>query len=210
VSIYDPAKDLGFTVMNRGLPEYEILPADDTNGSAIALTLLRCVGWLSRSDLLTRRDHAGPGLATPGAQLLGQHKFHYAVQPHRGDWLQAGAQQQAQAFNHPLTGLNAATQPGLGLPDTVSLVEIEPGNLALSTIKPGEDGNGLVLRVWNPATVEIPAARFRFYRQPAQLSLVNLAEEVVLAELEPDAQGWYQLPVAGKRIVTLKADFHGN
>lgn len=210
VSIYDPVKNLGFTVMNRGLPEYEILPADDSNGSSIALTLLRCVGWLSRSDLLTRRDHAGPGLATPGAQLLGQHTFHYAIQPHRGDWLQAGAQQQAHAFNHPMTGLNAATQPGLGLPDTTSLVEIEPGSLALSTIKPGEDGNSLVLRVWNPATTDITAARFRFYRQPARLSLVNLGEDAILAELVPDEQGWYNLPVAGKRIITLKADFHGS
>jgi alpha-mannosidase len=210
VSIYDPAQDLGFSVMNRGLPEYEILPADDTNGSAIALTLLRCVGWLSRSDLLTRRDHAGPGLATPGAQLPGQHTFHYAVQPHRGGWLEAGAQQQAHAFNHPLTGLNAATQPGLGLPDTASLVEIEPATLVLSTIKPAEDGSGLVLRVWNPATVEIGAARFQFYRQPGRVCLVNLAEDAIVQELKPDEQGWYVLPVAGKRIVTLKADFQAN
>jgi hypothetical protein len=33
----------------------------------IALTLLRCVGWLSRDDLSTRRGHAGPYMATPGA-----------------------------------------------------------------------------------------------------------------------------------------------
>jgi alpha-mannosidase len=209
VSIYDAEKNLGFTVMNRGLPEYEILPADDTNGSAIALTLLRCVGWLSRSDLLTRRDHAGPGLATPDAQLLGQHKFYYAVQPHRGDWLEAEAQQQAHAFNHPLTGLNAAVQPGLGLPGTASLVEIEPGSLALSTIKPAEDGSGLVLRVWNPATTEIPAARFRFYRQPARVWQTNLAEDA-LGELTLGADGWYTLPIAAKRIITLKADFHGH
>ena len=208
VSIYDPEKNLGFTVMNRGLPEYEILPADETNGSAVAITLLRCVGWLSRADLLTRRDHAGPGLETPGAQLLGQHKFNYAIEPHRGNWLEAGAQQQAHAFNHPLTGLNAAVQPGLGLPATASLVEIEPGSLALSTIKPAEDGEGLVVRVWNPATTTIPAARFRFYRQPAHLWQTNLAEDT-LAEMNPDGEGWYTLPIAAKRIVTLKADFHG-
>jgi alpha-mannosidase len=169
---------------------------------------LRCVGWLSRNDLLTRRDHAGPGLETPGAQLPGQHKFNYAIEPHRGDWLEAGAQQQAHAFNHSLTGLNAAVQPGLGLPATASLVEIEPANLALSTIKPAEDGEGLVVRVWNPATTAIPAARFRFYRQPAHLWQTNLAEDT-LAELTADAEGWYNLPIAAKRIVTLKADFHG-
>ena len=39
----------------------------------LGLTLLRCVGWLSRDDLSTRYKHAGPGLETPGAQCLGLH-----------------------------------------------------------------------------------------------------------------------------------------
>src|SRR5207248_8569003 len=40
---------VGLGILNRGLPEYEIVP-DDAGGMAIALTLLRCVDWLSRSE----------------------------------------------------------------------------------------------------------------------------------------------------------------
>ena len=40
-------------------------------GGRAGLTLLRCVGWLSRGDLGTRRGHAGPELPVPGPQCLG-------------------------------------------------------------------------------------------------------------------------------------------
>ena len=73
----------GLAVFSRGLPEYEIL----RNGTAdIAVTLLRCVGSLSRGDLLTRPGHAGMDLPTPDAQCPGRHTFELAVRPHAGDW----------------------------------------------------------------------------------------------------------------------------
>ena len=64
---------IGLLVANRGLPEYEVIPGEE--GVTVALTLLRCVGWLSRDDMHCRRGHAGPGLPTPGAQCLGTHTF---------------------------------------------------------------------------------------------------------------------------------------
>ena len=53
------------TVLNRGLPEVELV-----DGRRVAMTLLRCVGWLSRSDYPERPIHAGPAEATPGAQEM--------------------------------------------------------------------------------------------------------------------------------------------
>ncbi len=207
VSIFDPALKLGLTVMNRGLSEYEIVPPAGEHGSAIAVTLLRCVGWLSRSDLSTRRDHAGPGLATPAAQLYGEHTFHYAIMPHKGDWLQAGAQQQAHAFNHPLTGLTTAVQADQPLPAEASFIQILPRAIALSTIKPSEDGRALIVRIWNPATRDIPEAKLHFYRRPARVALVNLAEDNVLEELSilPDDKVSFSLPA--KRIATVRVEF---
>src|SRR5258706_143253 len=83
----------GLAVLNRGLPEYELVPAAAaagiSPGSTVALTLLRCVDWLSLEDLAPRRGHAGPMLHTPEAQGLGKHVFEYALVPHAGDW-QAG------------------------------------------------------------------------------------------------------------------------
>jgi hypothetical protein len=57
-------------VLGRGLPEYEAIPTRD--GLDLALTLLRCIGWLSRDDLATRPGGAGPTIATPGAQCIGE------------------------------------------------------------------------------------------------------------------------------------------
>ena len=79
----------GLTIANTGLPEYEIL--DHGTGATIAVTLLRCVGWLSRSDISSRRGGAGPQLRTPGAQMLGRHEFDYSIIPHEGDWAAAEA-----------------------------------------------------------------------------------------------------------------------
>ena len=74
---------VGLLVANRGLPEYEVMPGkkNENGGVTVALTLLRCVGWLSRDDLHCRRGHAGPGLSTPGAQCPGRHTFEYALVP---------------------------------------------------------------------------------------------------------------------------------
>src|SRR3990172_94740 len=71
----------GFMLANRGLPEYEALPEPDGTVT-IALTLLRCVEWLSRQDLATRHGHAGPGMHTPGAQMQGRWKFQCSLIPH--------------------------------------------------------------------------------------------------------------------------------
>lgn len=61
------------TVINRGLPEVEL-----AYGNRLAITLLRCVGWLSRSDIPERPMHAGPGEETPGAQEMNkEYEFHY-------------------------------------------------------------------------------------------------------------------------------------
>ena len=73
----------GFMLANRGLPEYEAI--EEADGTiTIALTLLRCVEWLSRDDLSTRKGHAGPGMHTPGAQMQGRWKFQYSIDSARG------------------------------------------------------------------------------------------------------------------------------
>lgn len=208
VSVTNADRSLGLTVINRGLPEYELLPAkpDDNQGVAVALTLLRAVGWLSREDLSTRRGHAGPAMETPGAQEEGNQFYHYSLMPHKGDWLRSGAQAQAHAFNVPLEGITTAVQTGI-LPPQTSFVEVLPRALAFSTVKPAEDGQGLVIRLWNPAEREIPAAKVRFYRKPATLYISNLAETEQSQILEADPDGWFVFPAGAKKIITLRATF---
>ena len=88
-------------IANRGLPEVEV-----TSRHEIAITLLRCVGWLSRDDFSTRTGHAGPFLETPKAQMQGEWNFDYSIILNQGNF------QQAWSFDAPLrvvsTDLHAA------------------------------------------------------------------------------------------------------
>ncbi|MFX1503335.1 MAG: alpha-mannosidase, partial [Promethearchaeota archaeon] len=63
-----------FAILNKGLPEYEAKLEKD-NTITFAITLLRCVEWLSRDDFATRMSNAGPGFKTPEAQCVGKHRF---------------------------------------------------------------------------------------------------------------------------------------
>ena len=145
---------LGLAVLNRGLPEYEVIPdIAGENPIAIAITLLRCVEWLSRGDLSTRRGHAGPMEHTPEAQCLGHHEFDYALLPHAGTWLseEALVMREAQAFNTPISTRAIVTEQHSGsLPAQATFVAVEPRELVVSAVKRSNDGRGLVVRVYNP------------------------------------------------------------
>ena len=162
----------GFMLANRGLPEYEAI--EEADGTiTIALTLLRCIEWLSRDDLSTRRGHAGPGMHTPGAQMLGRWKFQYSLIPHEGGWETAFAE--AHRFLRPLRAVRTSRGDGT-LPESGSLVEIEPPEVILSALKLAEDGDGVVARVYNIASEPV-GARVRLLRPFERVERVDLNEE---------------------------------
>jgi hypothetical protein len=119
---------LGLALLHRGTPEYELL-----EGHELALTLLRCVGWLSRQDLRTRSGPAGPAIETPGAQLPGEHVLRLAVFPHAGDWATGGVPQAAEAFALPLRSTGLRGHPGAVAP-AGSALAIEPRTVQLSSL----------------------------------------------------------------------------
>jgi alpha-mannosidase len=138
----------GLAILNHGLAEYEIVSRE--GGDAVAVTLLRSVGWLSRGDLTTRNGHAGPMLATPGGQGLGVQTARYAIVPHAGDWQTEGAiLREAQAFEAPLRALPTEQRDG-DLPVSWSFVQVAPDAVAISAIKRAESGEGLIVRLCNP------------------------------------------------------------
>jgi hypothetical protein len=78
IRVEDDKSQAAITVINKGLPEVELV-----NGSRLAITLLRSVGWLSRSGIPERPEHAGPYYTTPGAQELGmKYIFEYCFISH--------------------------------------------------------------------------------------------------------------------------------
>lgn len=197
---------IGLTVANRGLPEVEVIAGPRPHTREIALTLLRCVGWLSRDDFSTRKGHAGPGYATPGAQMQGVWEFDYSVIPHPGDWRssqdgQPSPAHQAYAFQAPLRAMLARPHPGR-LPAFASLISCTPPAFSISAVKETEDGRGWIVRGYNldehPIAVRLACLGFA-----GKAWVSNLAERR-LAEISPSAQGVFELDLRGHEIATLR------
>jgi hypothetical protein len=153
----------GLTVVAPGLPEAELCAAPD--GAVLALTLVRAVGYLSRTDLVTRPMLAGPGILVPGAQCPGELRAKIALFA----GLDPAAARDAE------WGLCAALAGPVAdalWPEDVPLLAIAPRELLLSALKPAADGEGIVLRVLNPTTdpidgevtIGLPIAQASFVR----------------------------------------------
>jgi alpha-mannosidase len=190
----------GLLVANRGLPEIEIIP--DGEQTILALTLLRCVGWLSRDDLHSRQGNAGPSLPTPEAQCLGRHTFHYALIPY-SDGMAEQARAQAEAFRTPLRAVVAGLHPG-SLPPFASIVNIEPSTFVLTAIKQPEETStpGLLVRGVNMSAQPI-IVRLCPWRAFGQVARINLNEDFV-EPLLPEPDGSVIVRARPWEIVTVR------
>jgi mannosylglycerate hydrolase len=157
----------GIAILNRGLPEYEV-----TEEGTVYLTLLRCVGWLSRDDLVTRRGHAGPPYATPEAQCPGRHRFEFALLPYRGTWEEAQVWKEALSLAPPI-GQELAGPARGELPAAVGFLQVE--GLPLSAVKPAEEGEGIVVRLYNPTDHPVQG-QIRSFWPLRRVTLVGLDE----------------------------------
>lgn len=155
------------------MPEYEALKAG--GGVTLALTLLRCVGWLSRGDMFTRKGYTGPFIATPDAQCAGEHEFIYSVVTHKGSWLDAKAWKHAYSRNVPLLGINTAQSEGT-LPASMSFISVSPDNIIISALKKAEKDNSIIIRIFN-TTAHETTAEIKVYERITGAYILNLNEE---------------------------------
>ncbi len=189
----------GLLIANRGLPEVEVLQNEQGN-SEVALTLLRCVGWLSRGDFPERGGHAGPGMATPEAQMKGSWSFDYAVIPFAvTDRL--GAFGQAYAFQAPLCAVSASLHSA-ELHSRGTFLHVEPNDFVISAVKSTEDGNGWIARGYNLSsqTRTVTLRPLLAYRAAER---VDLAEKH-LQDLARNSAGEISFEAKGKEIVTIR------
>jgi len=150
-------KRRGVAVINKGLPEYEVIG----NKNTIALTLFRSVGWLARNDLLSRTGDAGPSIYTPEAQCLREMEFDYAVYFHKGNWPEGRVHQHADVFNSDCIVVKTDVHPGV-LPSKKGFLELNSSEDALkitaikrSEDKAEDDKKGLIVRCYNPINKKI-------------------------------------------------------
>jgi alpha-mannosidase len=186
----------GLLVANRGLPEVEVVPGDGP--TTVALTLLRCVGWLSRDDLHCRHGHAGPPLPTPGAQCLGVHEFDYALVPHAGDWQAAFSE--GYAFASPLRTVSTGPHKG-ELPVQTGIVTAEPASFVITAIKHAEAGRGWIVRGYSVAD-KVVSVRLRPWRRFSRAARLRL-DEKWLEDLTVGSDGQVEFAVRPREIVTV-------
>ncbi len=148
----------------EGVIEYEI-----SEERALAVTLLRCVGTISRERLATRPFNAGPDVPTPDAQMIGTTPF--ALGLYRGA---RRADPMATWERFALRLRQAPAAGGGSLPATGSLLEID-GAAALSSVRRRE--GAIEVRLWNPsadAAVEARVGERRVTLGPARIETARL------------------------------------
>jgi alpha-mannosidase len=111
------------------------------HGFGVALLSDSKYGWSAYGDTLRLSLLRAP--KTPDAQAdMGEHRFAYALVPHAGGWQDAGIVGEARAFGAPLRW-----GPGGAARGPWAWVEDAPG-VVLDTVKRAEDGDALVLRLY--------------------------------------------------------------
>ena len=144
----------GLAVFNKGLQEGEVV-RDAKGRQAYALTLLRCVGWLSRPDLVSRRGGAGPTISTEGSQMQGSHSFELSLTTFRGSWRENNIQAMAHSFAYPPLAYATNEHEGsLGL--DVPLARVTPGVVPTAMTRSDLDG-APVIRMYNASGAPIEA-----------------------------------------------------
>ena len=193
----------GLLIAAHGLPEYEHVQS--STGSALALTLLRAVGWLSRDDLDCRPGHAGPARATPGAQCLGPVTAEYSLIPFGDAFTLDRAAQASYAFVAPLRSVTAEPSNGM-LPAASQFISLAPDELVLTAVKPAESGTGIIMRFYNSSD-HVVSGQLVFGLPFSAITPTNLLEEPYESSEDwTTKDGVITLDVPAKRIVSLRID----
>jgi len=189
------------SILNKGLPEYEAIKNEDGT-ITFAITLLRCIEWLSRGDFASRNGNAGPPLNTPDAQCLGDHIFEFSVviQEGMGDWLKSNIHKYGKEYNCPLISFIPESvnsqyraldkmleiefvtltlempHKKKTLPQKLSFLNIENSSIQLSALKKAEEGDFLVIRLINLSN-KPEKTTIKLYNKVKDIEIVNLLEE---------------------------------
>ncbi|MCD6115478.1 hypothetical protein J7K93_00545 [bacterium] len=192
-------KKKGAAILTRGLTEYEI-----KEKHKIAITLFRSVGWLARSDLLTRVGDAGPMIFTPEAQCLRQFDFNYSFLPFQ-DKTNGFLFRQAEQFNIDLKAVYTTKHKGsLNNKRGMLCLDADNDRLVISAIKRGEREDELIIRLFNPS-IQDATGVLTFNDELLQAEIINLNEEFQSKLLVKENTTIIKVPF--KKIVTLGLKF---
>ena len=187
----------GIVILNKGLPEYEVLPEKTT----VALTLFRSVSWLARTDLNTRIGDAGPEIFTPDAQCLRDMEFDYGVSVFAGEISDAKLLEKETDMNHDCITVETTVHPGSLEPSESFLKLTAQGDIQVTAVKQAEDGEGVILRCFHSGEKEEDAC-LSFGIPVTEVFETNLSEES--KEKLVREQDRIEINIPPRRIVTMR------
>lgn len=193
--------DRGVTIAGDGLMEYEILPMRNT----VTLTLLRATDRLHVGVL-----GAGSKFKVHEAQLLGKQSYRYAFFPSAEGF--APVMPDVECFRHPIFAvqkdfLEAECMPDyvpapVNLPGCSSFLSVD-GAVVTSCLKLAEDGNGMILRFYNPTEdavdVKVSVNDLWTLKAVSQVRLDETQDTPVAI-----ADNGFCVTAAGKKILTFR------
>lgn len=174
----------GIAVIPQGVREYEVL--DD---SRIRLTLFRTYGFMGKENLIYRPGRASGEriIETPDAQLLKPMNFSFGFTAFNSDINESGIDTLANMYNTPvevytyaefLNGRLIFSQREIEgtKPMRHSLFETE-NNLVVSAVKKAEDGEGVIIRLFNGKDHKNIGDTLTFNYDISEAYYTNLKEE---------------------------------
>lgn len=125
-----------------------------------------------------------------------EHFFTYALYPHAEGWRAAGTVREAYMLNQPLLAVEKGTSAG-----AYSFASVDKDNVILETVKAAEDGNGIILRLYESENAKTNVC-LTVNRDFQKAYICNLLEETE-AEAAVSANR-IQIPVKPYEIMTVR------
>ena len=133
---------------------------------------------------------------------IGEHEFTYSIMPHKGRAHESDVVRQAYYLNYPMTAVAACGEKD-SAPLSYSAVSIDRKNVVCEVIKPAEDGEETVLRLYEAQNMRGKVTLY-FGFPVRRVALCDLLENE-LSELEIQNNS-VSFDIKGFEIVTLKAE----
>lgn len=164
--------DYGVSVLNDGRYGH------DVRDNVLRITLLRSPTW-----------------PDPEADQ-GEHEITYSLYPHMHDWREGGAVEAAYAINRPLRLVQTGSGDAESTADVCGwLMMSEPSGVVIGALKRAEDGDGIIVRVYESCGNRC-AARVRCVRTVPTVEECDLLERPLREGASPAFPLWRDSHVA--------------
>ncbi|MFH1213438.1 MAG: glycoside hydrolase family 38 C-terminal domain-containing protein, partial [Candidatus Neomarinimicrobiota bacterium] len=170
----------------------------DDQRRTMRVTLLRSF----RRTFLTAGEHDG--------LELGEIVHRFALMPFTGELNRVDAMQKVQELQAGLhtrqSGKISSGYPRLtGNQSSQSYIRMQDNHLILSAIKAAENGDGLIVRLWNPSD-EKRSETLEFFRKPKSVVYTQLSEDDLPTTIKPNGNT-VSIEAGARKIVTVRVRF---